>query len=141
MRGAGIYQPTMNQCVEKLNNCDWIHIFPEGRVYQHPSLEINPLRWGIGRLIMESKEPPIVMCFWHKGLELVVPESSRLKYPRLGKRVYMGFGEPINTAKIIKEAQERGLDEIKCRIFITNKMESELRRVREEVLSLIQADK
>ena len=34
----------------------WLHIFPEGRVFQHPALQMRYFRWGISRFILDLHE-------------------------------------------------------------------------------------
>eukprot|EP00126_Sphaerothecum_destruens_P004349 Sdes_comp18132_c0_seq1m7598 len=45
----------------------FVHIFPEGRVIYDRSKV--PFKWGVGRLIVESKKPLVVIPFWHVGME------------------------------------------------------------------------
>jgi monolysocardiolipin acyltransferase len=55
----------MNEVLEYLDEGDWLHIFPEGRV--NDKNEYIRLKWGIGRLILDAKVPPIVLPFYHMG--------------------------------------------------------------------------
>ncbi|KAI7866439.1 acyltransferase-domain-containing protein [Spinellus fusiger] len=70
VRGAGVYQPAVDFSVHKLNQSGWIHIFPEARVCQEDAM--IRFKWGIGRIIMEAKECPIVVPIWHQGNGLYV---------------------------------------------------------------------
>lgn len=65
VRGDGVYQPVMNEVLEKLNMGDWLHIFPEGKVNEEKA-DIR-LKWGVGRLVGDAKETPIVLPFFHFG--------------------------------------------------------------------------
>lgn len=64
-RGAGISQPLLHAFALKITDCEWVHIFPEGKIVQSGSLgskyfgtrtkeralEIGKLKWGVGKLI------------------------------------------------------------------------------------------
>lgn len=74
IRGSGIHQPTMNHALDILDSGGWVHIFPEGKVNEHylTTRQMLPFKWGIGRLIMESKIPPIIIPIFHIGNILYV---------------------------------------------------------------------
>jgi monolysocardiolipin acyltransferase len=42
--GAGTYQWSMQRLQERLDNGEWVHLFPEERVVQTDDL--GPLKWG-----------------------------------------------------------------------------------------------
>ncbi|RKP26880.1 acyltransferase-domain-containing protein, partial [Syncephalis pseudoplumigaleata] len=59
VRGDGIYQPAINFALDRLNDGEWIHVFPEARINQAP--DMIRFKWGVARLIMECKQLPIVI--------------------------------------------------------------------------------
>ncbi len=90
IRGAGLQQPGFDYLIQRLRLGEWVHIFPEGgrsREVDH-CLQL-PLKVGIGKLICEAK--PILMPFYHYGMQDVLPIGKRL--PRLNQRVRVHFGE------------------------------------------------
>lgn len=57
-------------------------MFPEGKV----NLSKKPMRlkWGVGRMIADCKQPPVVLPFFHLGFDDILPATKPL-YPRVGK--------------------------------------------------------
>jgi len=76
----------------------WVHIFPEGKVHQHPQHTMRYLKWGIARLILESEPCPQVVPIWISGPEEIMHEARPAPrwWPRWGKTVSVTFGEPVS---------------------------------------------
>jgi monolysocardiolipin acyltransferase len=99
---------------EKLDQGAWCHVFAEGRVWQSWRFELNEeklgkFKFGIGKLVAHSKEAPLVLPIYHKGLDLVLPEKEltgnaklRLRsspsamMPKIGNNIDMYIGDPID---------------------------------------------
>jgi monolysocardiolipin acyltransferase len=79
----------------------WVHIFPEGKIHQHPDRFMRYLKWGVARLILESESCPNVVPMWIEGPDEVMHESRTwLRFiPRiLGKNINVTFGESVSEA-------------------------------------------
>lgn len=81
--------------------CAWVHVFPEGKVYQHPGSALGLFKWGVARLFLEaalrsSKLPLVVPVFFH-GTQYLMPETRGFPrwIPRLGRGIQVRFGAPI----------------------------------------------
>ncbi|PJF18672.1 hypothetical protein PSACC_01517 [Paramicrosporidium saccamoebae] len=97
-RGEGVLQPSMNDALGLLANGQWLHVFPEGKVIPDSAASRVRLKWGIGRLVLDSKIPPVVLPIVHQGLENILPLDSWI--PRFGKRLVINIGEPVDTAPL-----------------------------------------
>lgn len=97
-RGAGIYQPHMYEALERLNEGDWLHTFPEGKISQENG-PIRRLKWGVASLIAQALVPPIVLPICHSGFEKVMPENyylgRRPLLPLWFKNISIVVGEPM----------------------------------------------
>ncbi|OIV93815.1 hypothetical protein TanjilG_03778 [Lupinus angustifolius] len=97
-RGGGIYQEHMNEALERLNNGEWLHTFPEGKVYQDDT-PIRRLKWGTASLIVRAPVTPIVLPIVHHGFQEVMPEKfmfgRRPLLPLCNKKIDIIIGDPI----------------------------------------------
>ncbi|POW14308.1 hypothetical protein PSTT_03121, partial [Puccinia striiformis] len=120
VRGDGIYQPAIDLALEKLNHSQWVHVFPEGKVNQ-PSRdksqnhELLRFKWGISRLILESKHEPIILPIWLTGFDDVMPEGRPSPYnmiPRLNQSLSIKISNPINDTRFAScSSSEDGTEE------------------------------
>ena len=114
VRGEGIYQPTMDEAIDILNTDRWLHFFPEGKVIQYKE-EIGRLKWGIGRLIMESRKHMTILPMILKGFDLMKPNDLM---PVFDHEVEIVIGDPIDATQILK-ATEHVVNEDERRSLIT----------------------
>ncbi|KAF6215826.1 hypothetical protein GE061_000161 [Apolygus lucorum] len=103
IRGNGVYQEAINFCVDRLQDGEWVHVFPEGKVNMNK--EFIRLKWGVGRMIYDSPVTPIVVPIWHIGMEEILPNEPPYIL-KTGKKVTFNFGEPINFSNLLKELKE-----------------------------------
>lgn len=105
IRGDGIYQPAIDLAIDKLNNFQWVHIFPEGKVNQPVQVgprshyELLRFKWGISRLVLETKMEPIVLPIWLQGFDKVMPDGRPSPWnllPRLNQSLSIKISDPIN---------------------------------------------
>lgn len=127
VRGEGIYHPAITYAIKQLNRGQWIHIFPEGKI----TLEPIRLKWGIGRMIMECVDPPIILPYWHCGMEDVFPTVLPY-YPRLGKNVTVVYGEPIRYHDVLKQCLADKLPEDMTRKAVTDCIQDGLYKLKPE---------
>jgi monolysocardiolipin acyltransferase len=87
----------------------WIHIFPEGRVHQHPKKSLRYFKWGISRLILESEPMPEIIPMFIDGNQQVMHESREFPrfIPRVGKNIRIAFGDPVDGEKVFGELRQR----------------------------------
>ncbi|KAI0048162.1 acyltransferase-domain-containing protein [Auriscalpium vulgare] len=110
-RGKGVYQPAVDSAIEKLSSGSWIHLFGEGKVCQPDTYEVEKgvarlirFKWGVGRILIETPRPPIVIPVWITGFEDLMPEGRKWPYkyfPRLGTKLSVTFGDPIPPEHVL----------------------------------------
>lgn len=123
VRGAGVYQKGLDFCIQRLNEGSWVHVFPEGRVNENN--EFIRLKWGVGRLIAEAEVLPIVIPFWHVGMDQVLPNQYPYRF-HWGKKVLVNFGEPVDLSGVLQHAREIRADDLMLRKLITDKIQDEM---------------
>jgi monolysocardiolipin acyltransferase len=134
VRGEGIDQPVMDFMLARINHGEWIHIFPEGKVNQDK--EYMRLKWGVGRLVMEARDVPLVVPIYHEGLEHVMPLNRKYPIPLPGKDVLIAFGEPIDgLEQLVHGWKQSQKDTVKTRVEITHRIHEAMHRLRQDVQS------
>ncbi|CAF1024278.1 unnamed protein product [Adineta ricciae] len=111
-RGDGVYQRPMDFALEQINQGGWVHIFPEGKV--NLSKELMRLKWGVGRLIAEATICPLVVPFYHLGMDSVLPNTEPY-IPQRGQKVSIYVGEPLVFDELVQKmkSENRSLQEIR----------------------------
>ncbi|KAJ0174393.1 hypothetical protein K1T71_010539 [Dendrolimus kikuchii] len=135
VRGAGVHQPAIDFCVERLRRGEWVHIFPEGRV----NVEKGRIRfkWGVGRLVAEcARTPPLVLPVWHEGMDAVLPNREPYLL-NFRKHVFMHVGEPIQIHHLLDRLKKSNASEEETRKAITDRIQEELFRLRDATHALI----
>ena len=75
----------------------WVHIFPEGKVHQHPNKTMRYFKWGVARLILEPDICPDIIPIWIEGNDQIMHEARKWPrfIPRVGKKCAVWFGDNV----------------------------------------------
>ena len=114
VRGEGIWQAMMDDAVGRLAKVDgggdnWVHIFPEGRVHQHPDGDLLRFKWGVGRLVADPEITPLVLPIHIEGTKDILDEmrtNRKLPSSLYGTDVVVRIGEPIDFSEYVARAKE-----------------------------------
>mmetsp|Transcript_4707 Transcript_4707/g.6185 ORF Transcript_4707/g.6185 Transcript_4707/m.6185 type:complete len:374 (+) Transcript_4707:131-1252(+) len=118
-RGGGIDQKLLLDFGRRLAAGDWCHTFPEGGTCQTGNLHktrrptgVGNLKWGTGKLIAHSPTLPIVIPFWHTGMQEILPEhpvDKRLLkiIPSVDRSITLRVGEPINFDDLLEDYEKK----------------------------------
>jgi len=134
VRGWGVDQPAMRFLQDKLDRGGWVNIFPEGKVTVSDT--INPLRWGVGRLIWECVTSPTILPVVHCGMDSVLPnpasdDESQPCVLRPGNLVTVNIGRPLDVSGLLAELRQKRVEAAEARRLLTE-------HVREVMESLYQ---
>ncbi|KAI6189209.1 Tafazzin [Aphelenchoides besseyi] len=113
VRGEGIFQRGVNECIDVLSRNEWVHVFPEGKVTPEPIR----IKWGVSRMITEAARPPVLLPIWLDGMADVL-SSTKPYYLTYGNHVRIIVGKPYDTSLLRNEVAP--LPEIQQRTQIAN---------------------
>lgn len=122
-RGDGVFQKTLDFCVEQLNKGGWVHMFPEGKV--NMDKEVMRLKWGIGRLIADAKVTPIVLPIFHIGFDKILPNKPPY-IPRILKKTTILIGSPLEFSDDLQMLRNQNKTHREIRKYITDRVQEEL---------------
>lgn len=123
VRGAGVNQPAIDLCIEKLTAGDWVHIFPEGKV--NVTKELVRFKWGIGRILYETKRLPTIVPIWHEGMDTVLPNTPPYIL-QFGKRITINVGKPIDLQQLVDDLRGKNATDVVARKAITDRIQDEM---------------
>ena len=112
-RGGGLYHRYVTDLVRRIGAGEWVHFFPEGtRARLKPDASdvaraaptgapVARVKMGIGRLIADPAVTPIVVPFYHRGMQNVLG-IGEYNFVSSGKRVVVDVGEPIEFDDLLE---------------------------------------
>jgi 1-acyl-sn-glycerol-3-phosphate acyltransferase len=77
-------------------------------------------------MVHESPKLPIIVPIWHIGFEDVLPNEPPYNKLKMGNRVTINFGNPIDLSDTLAVIKNTKADDVEARRLITEKIQEEL---------------
>ncbi|CAH1267810.1 TAZ [Branchiostoma lanceolatum] len=97
--------------------------------------EMIRLKWGVGRLIEECQQTPVVIPIWHVGMDTVLP-NVKPYIPRSGKRVTVLVGQPFQLHSILTQLRKDQKSPMEKRKVLTDHIQDQFVRLKAETEAL-----
>jgi hypothetical protein len=81
---------------------------------------MGKVRKGVGKLVADCSQPPIVLPFVHSGMEGVMPKGARA--PAVGKGIRVLVGEPVEVADLLAAAAQLGWSRDELYTAVSNRV-------------------
>ncbi|GAV70632.1 Acyltransferase domain-containing protein [Cephalotus follicularis] len=130
-RGDGLYQKGMDMAVSKLNSGGWVHIFPEGGRSRDGGKTMGSSKRGVGRLVLDADNIPIVIPFVHTGMQEIMPIGAN--FPRVGKTVTVLVGDPIRFDDLVSADRMENLSRGKLYDAVASRIGCRLHELKVQV--------
>ncbi|KAF3454528.1 hypothetical protein FNV43_RR04976 [Rhamnella rubrinervis] len=134
-RGEGIYQKGMDLAISKLNRGDWVHIFPEGSRSRDGGKTLGSSKRGVGRLVLDADNIPIVVPFVHTGMQDIMPIGAN--FPRIGKTVTVIIGDPIHFNDLLYAEETKSVSRGKLYDAVASRIGHRLHELKAQVDKLV----
>nr|XP_041567880.1 tafazzin isoform X3 [Taeniopygia guttata] len=105
-RGDGVYQRGMDFILEKLNQGDWVHVFPEGKV--NLGQEVARFKWGMSDVL----------------------PNQRPYVPRVGQHITVVVGRPFSARPLLERLRSEGTPTVELRKALTDFVQREFEALR-----------
>ncbi|XP_021816926.1 tafazzin [Prunus avium] len=135
-RGDGIYQKGMDTAISKLNQGGWVHIFPEGSRSRDGGKTMGSSKRGVGRLVLDADNIPMVVPFVHSGMQDIMPIGASI--PRIGKTVTVVIGDPIYFDDLLNSEGAKHVSRGKLYDAVSSRIGHRLRELKVQVDKLAQ---
>lgn len=129
IRGNGVFQPSMQYILQRLNEGSWVHLFVEGGVNE--THEKKRIKWGVGRLIEDADTLPIILPIWHCGMDDILPNKTPY-VPRVGKKVTLVVGKPLYLNGLLQQLRETSTQPQQIWKGLADKIQEELHKLQDE---------
>eukprot|EP01080_Neovahlkampfia_damariscottae_P003467 gene3467-6116_t len=126
-RGGGIEQKGMNLVIDKLNQGEWIHYFPEGKISQNGIM--NKIKKGTSKLILETD--PIVIPIYHEGMEKILPKGTYL--PKTNKNLRILLGNEIKFSDILEKHRKGEIETNEAYDLISNRIKQKFDEMKSDL--------
>lgn len=119
---------------------NWVHIYPEARVWQSSGGDLRRFKWGVGRLVADPEVTPIVVPIFIEGSKLILDERRTNRWgfsSYKGANIIVKVGEPIDFAELVAQAKEEAAksgtcDRVKTYRTITEIIQKKVEELRDD---------